>query len=136
MRTLRRVLPLAAVLLAVIFTATVAFAHHSATMFEDSKTITVEGVVKEFQYTNPHSWLLVDVTVTDGKVVTWGFEAEGPTTLMMMQVRRSDFAPGTKLTISGHPMKDGRPAASWVKAIRADGKEFFPRGKAAAGATN
>jgi hypothetical protein len=65
-------------------------------------------------------------------VVTWGFEAEGPTTLMMMQVRRSDFAPGTKVTISGHPMKDGRPAAAWVKAVRADGKEFYPRGRAAA----
>jgi hypothetical protein len=113
-----------------------ALAHHSGTMFDEEKTVTLEGVVKEFQYTNPHSWLLVDVTGADGKVVTWGFEAEGPTTLMMMQVRRSDFTPGTKVTISGHPMKDGRPAAAWVKATRADGKEFFPRGKAAAGATN
>jgi hypothetical protein len=110
-----------------------AAAHHSGTMFEETKIVTLEGVVKEFQYTNPHSWLLVDVT--DGKVTTWGFEAEGPTTLMMMQVRRSDFTPGTKLTITGHPMKDGRPAASWVKAVRADGKEFFPRGRAAAGTT-
>jgi hypothetical protein len=112
-----------------------AAAHHSGTMFEETKIVTLEGVVKEFQYTNPHSWLLVDVTGADGKVTTWGFEAEGPTTLMMMQVRRSDFTPGTKLTITGHPMKDGRPAASWVKAVRADGKEFFPRGRAAAGTT-
>ena len=101
--------------------ASPALAHHSGTMFDEEKTVTLEGVVKEFQYTNPHSWLLVDVTGADGKVVTWGFEAEGPTTLMMMQVRRSDFAPGTKVTISGHPMKDGRPPAAWVKALRADG---------------
>ena len=47
-------------------------------MFDDKKTVTVEGVVKEFQLTNPHSWLLVDVTDKSGKVVTWGFEAEGP----------------------------------------------------------
>jgi hypothetical protein len=116
--------------------ATPALAHHSGTMFDEEKTVTLEGVVKEFQYTNPHSWLLVDVTGADGKVTTWGFEAEGPTTLMLMQIRRSDFAPGTKLTITGHPMKDGRPAAAWVKAVRADGKEFFPRGRAAAGSTN
>jgi len=109
-----------------------AFAHHSGTMFDETKTVTLEGVVKEFQYTNPHSWLLVDVTGADGKVTTWGFEAEGPTTLMMMQVKRGDLTPGTKLTISGHPMKDGRPAAAWVKAVRADGKEFYPRGRAAA----
>jgi hypothetical protein len=113
-----------------------AFAHHSGTMFDETKTVTLEGVVKEFQYTNPHSWLLVDVTGADGKVTTWGFEAEGPTTLMTMKVRRGDFTPGTRLTISGHPMKDGRPAASWTKAVRADGTEFYPRGRAAAGATN
>src|SRR5262245_22456227 len=74
-------------------------AHHSGTMFEEVKEVTVEGVVKEFQYSNPHSWLLVDVTNKDGSVTTWGFEAEGPTTLMQVGVRRSDFTPGTRLTI-------------------------------------
>jgi hypothetical protein len=57
-------------------------AHHSGTMFDEGKEVTLEGVVKEFQYTNPHSWLLVDVTNADGSVTTWGFEAEGPSTLM------------------------------------------------------
>jgi len=102
-------------------------AHHSAAMFDDKKTITVEGVVKEFQLTNPHSWLLVDVTGKDGKVVTWGFEAEGPTTLQRAGIRPSDLRPGTKLTITGNPMKDGQPAAIWVDAVRADGKKFNPR---------
>jgi len=111
----------------------VAGAHHSGTMFDETKEVTLDGVVKEFQYTNPHSWLLVDITGADGKVTTWGFEAEGPTTLMQMKVRRSDFAPGTKLKITGHPMKDGRPAAAWTKAIRADGTEFYPRGRNAEG---
>jgi hypothetical protein len=102
-------------------------AHHSATMFDDKKTVTVQGVVKEFQYTNPHSWLLVDVTGKDGKVVTWGFEAEGPTTLQRAGIRPSDFKPGTKLTITGNPMKNGQPAAIWVDAVRDDGKKFNPR---------
>lgn len=101
-------------------------AHHSAVMFDDSKEITVTGVVKEFQYTNPHSWLLVDVKGEDGKVVTWGFEAEGPSTLMRAGIRKSDFAPGTEVTITGHPMRDGRPAAAWMRATRGDGKEFNP----------
>jgi hypothetical protein len=103
------------------------FAHHSAVMFDDQKEITVKGVVKEFQYTNPHSWLLVDVKNTDGTVTTWGFEAEGPSTLTRAGIRKSDLMPGTELTISGHPMRDGRPAASWIKATRADGKDLDPR---------
>ena len=106
-------------------------AHHSGVMFDDQKEVTVEGVVKEFQFTNPHSWLLVDVTNKDGSVTTWGFEAEGPTTLIRNKVRPADFRFGTKLTITGRPMKDGRPAALWIKAVRADGMEFYPGGRPA-----
>jgi Family of unknown function (DUF6152) len=102
-------------------------AHHSGAMFDEKKEVTLSGVVKEFQYTNPHSWLLVDVKGNDGKVVTWGFEAEGPSTLLRAGIRKSDFAPGTAVTITGHPMRDGRPAAAWMKATRmTDKKEFNP----------
>ena len=118
------------VLLSIAIVAVIAvpsLAHHSATMFDQQKTITVEGVVKEFQYTNPHSWLLVDVKNKNGSITTWGFEAEGPSTLQRSGIRPSDFAAGTKLKISGHPMKDGTPAAVWTEATRADGKHFDPR---------
>src|SRR5688500_15030769 len=110
-----------------VVTAATAIAHHSATMFDDKKTVTVQGVLKEFQYTNPHSWLLVDVTGKDGKVTTWGFEAEGPSTLQRAGIRPSELPVGTKITITGRPMKDGRPAAIWESAVRADGKRFNPR---------
>ena len=102
-------------------------AHHSAAMFDEKKTVTLEGEVKEFQLTNPHSWLLVDVKDKSGKVTTWGFEAEGPSTLSRAGIKPSDLRPGTKLKITGNPMKDGSHAAIWVNAVRADGKEFNPR---------
>ena len=101
--------------------------HHSAAMFDDKKEVTLTGVVKEFQFTNPHSWLLVDVKGPDGTVTTWGFEAEGPSTLQRAGIRKGDLVPGTAITITGHPMKDGRPAATWLKATRtSDNKEFVP----------
>src|SRR5437762_6576596 len=109
---------------AMVLAAAPSFAHHSAVMFDEAKEITVKGTVKEFQYTNPHSWLLVDVKNADGTVTTWGFEAEGPSTLTRAGIRKSDLSPGTDITITGHPMKDGRPAAAWMKATRGDGKEF------------
>ena len=112
---------------ALMLTAAPSFAHHSAVMFDETKEITVKGMVKEFQYTNPHSWLLVDVKNNDGTVTTWGFEAEGPSTLTRAGIRKSDFMPGTEITISGHPMRDGQPAAAWTKATRGDGKDFDPR---------
>ena len=117
-----------AVALAGAAMGTPAAAHHSGAMFDAKKEVTLTGVVKEFQYTNPHSWLLVDVKGADGKVTTWGFEAEGPSTLLRAGIRKSDFKPGTTVTITGHPMQDGRPAAAWTKAVRAsDKKEFHPR---------
>ena len=100
-------------------------AHHSGTMFEEKKTVTLEGVVKEFQYTNPHSWLLVDVTNKDGSVTTWGFEAEGPSTLARAGIKPSDFAAGTRISITGRPMKDGRPAANGRDVTFANGKKVF-----------
>jgi hypothetical protein len=117
---------LVAALAFVALTAPV-FAHHSGAMFDDKKEVTLTGVVKEFQYTNPHSWLIVDVKSNDGSVTTWGFEAEGPTTLLRAGIRKSDLLPGMEVRITGHPMRDGRPAATFVKAIRlSDNKEFVP----------
>jgi len=105
-----------------------AAAHHSGAMFDLKKEVTLTGTVREFQYSNPHSWLLVDVKGKDGKVTTWGFEAEGPSTLTRAGIRMSDFGAGTQIEIVGHPMRDGRPAASWVRAKRlSDGKVFNPR---------
>lgn len=101
--------------------------HHSITMFEKEKTITLTGVVKEFQYTNPHSWLIITVTGENGEKVNWGFEAEGPSTLLRAGIKKKDFLPGTKITITGRPMRNGRKAAYWVTATRLeDGMEFAP----------
>lgn len=105
-----------------------AVAHHSGAMFDPKKEVTLTGTVKTFQYTNPHSWLLVDVKGKDGKVTTWGFEAEGPSTLMRAGIRKSDLAPGTEVEIVGHPMRDGRPAASWVMATRLSDRRVFRPG--------
>jgi hypothetical protein len=103
-------------------------AHHSSAMFDKTKTVKLDGVVKKWELTNPHSWLWVDVTGKDGKVTTWGFEAEGPSTLQRAGIRPSDFKQGTKITITGNPMKNGEPAAIWIDAVRAsDGKRFDPR---------
>ncbi len=103
-----------------------AHAHHSGTMFDYTKLVEIKGTVKEFQYTNPHSWLLVNVTNADGSVTTWGFEAEGPSTLMRAGIRKNDLPPGTVISIRGNPMRDGRSAAAWVDAV-VNGETINPR---------
>ena len=101
-------------------------AHHSGSMFDSTSIVEVTGEVREFQYTNPHSWLLVDVTYEDGSVTTWGFEAEGPSTLMRAGIRKGDLPAGTPITIRGNPMKDGRSAGAWIDAV-VNGESINPR---------
>ncbi len=130
-RLLTATMSLATMSLATVVLATMAlttmsaYAHHSATMFDDTKMVELTGIVKEFQYSNPHSWLLVDVTNPDSTVTTWGFEAEGPSTLMRAGIRKSSFPPGAEIVIRGRPLKDGRPAAAWVDAV-VDGERVNP----------
>jgi hypothetical protein len=113
---------------AIIASSAPAAAHHSSAMFDKSKTITVEGVVKKWELTNPHSWLWVEVVGKDGKPVMWGFEAEGPSTLSRAGIRPSDFKDGTKVKITGNPLKNGNPQAIWLEAVReSDKKKFDPR---------
>jgi len=105
-----------------------AVAHHSSVMFDDKKVIELTGVVKEFQYANPHAWLIVTVQNKDGTSTSWGFEGPaGPSVLMRAGIHKGDFPPGTAVKITGHPMRDGRPAAQWMKVVRlSDGREFDP----------
>jgi hypothetical protein len=106
-----------------------ASAHHSAVMFDDQKFVEMQAVVKEFQFASPHVWLIVVVPNTDGTSTTWGFEGPSPLILMRNGIKKSDFPPGTAVKIKGHPMRDGRTAASWNMISRdSDGKIFYPLG--------
>ena len=96
-------------------------AHHSAEMFNRDEIVTLVGTVKEFRYINPHSWLIVDIENDDGTITTWGFEGEGPQDMMQGGVRKNDLPPGAKITITGNPMHDGRPAAMWETILKEDG---------------
>jgi hypothetical protein len=108
-------------------TAGAAFAHHSGAMFDSTKQVTLQGTVKEFQYTNPHSWLVVNVPDASGKVTEWSFEAEGPSTLLRAGIKKSSLMPGDKVTVKGRPLKDGRPGAGLVDVTKADGTVLNPR---------
>ena len=117
----RKPLALFVALATLICFSTPIIAHHSGEMFESERTVTLTGVVKEFRYINPHSWLIVDIENDDGTITTWGFEAEGPQDLIHGGVRKGDLPPGARVTITGRPMRDGRPAAAWQSIIKEDG---------------
>jgi hypothetical protein len=107
-----------AVILAAAVSTAPAMAHHSGAMFDAKTTVKVTGKVREFQYTNPHSWLLVDAQDAAGQPVIWAFEAEGPSTLLRAGIKRTTLKPGDAVTVATHPLRDGRPGGAWICLIK------------------
>jgi hypothetical protein len=110
-----------------VIAAAPAVSHHSAAMFEPEKVVTLNGTVKEFEYTNPHSWLYVLVRDEQGVETLWGFEAEGPSALMRAGIRKNSLEPGDRVMVRTRPLRDGRPAGAWVTVTKSDGTVLNPR---------
>jgi hypothetical protein len=119
---------LAATLLA--SAATVASAHHSAAAFDATTDKVLSGTVKKFDYSNPHTWVWIDVPNDKGGVDTWGVEGMSPNYLNRRGWTRQTLKPGDKLTITIRPMKNGEHGGMWVKAQRPDGEVLLMNGEA------
>jgi hypothetical protein len=90
-------------------TAAPVLAHHSFAMFDTQKTVTLNGTVKEFEWTNPHSWIMLMVMDPQtGDVVQWSIETGGPADLTRHGWKRTSLMPGDKATVLVHPLKNGK----------------------------
>ena len=119
-----KALSLAAV--AIFALAVPASAHHSFAMFDAAKDVTLKGTVKEFEWTNPHSWLRV--TVMDektGKPVLWALELSSPARLTTMGMHRDSVKAGDQVSVTFHPMKDGTRGGQFVSAVLPGGKNVI-----------
>lgn len=100
---------------ATVLPAGAATAHHSAAMFDRAKTVTLQGVVKSYAYTQPHSW--VDLVVTPaggGAPQEWGIECGAPPAMRNQGLTPSVLKAGDKITVRVHPLKDGRTQGSFI----------------------
>ena len=98
-------------------------AHHSFAMFDNEKEQVLEGTVKEFQWTNPHIWIQVNVTGADGKTVEHSVEGGSPNGLRRSGWSKDTMKSGDKIVLTVHPFKDGSPGGSFVRAT-VNGKEI------------
>ena len=84
-------------------------AHHAPAVFDQTRTIVVEGVVTEFVWSNPHSWIRMDVTADDGTVTNWSMEMNPPTYLVRGGWRSSTLKPGDRVRVVCNPLRTRRP---------------------------
>jgi hypothetical protein len=98
-----------------------ALAHHSFAMFDMSKTLTLAGTVTNFEWTNPHSWIWIQVPDGKGGSQLWGLEGQAPGELTRHGWTRHSINVGDKISVQIHPLKDGQLGGSFREVTLADG---------------
>lgn len=91
-----------------------ASAHHSYAMFDIDKTVTVEGTVKEFDWTNPHTWIQLVTLDKNGKQVDYPIEMGSVTILAKTGWNPRTLQPGDKVSLQVHPLKSGNAGGDFV----------------------
>jgi hypothetical protein len=90
-----------------------AMAHHSFAMFDQEHPIELTGVVKEFRYTAPHTFIILDVKDADGTSQLWSLEGNAPNGLARDGWTSKTLRPGDELTLKVDPLRSGAPGGSW-----------------------
>lgn len=113
---------LALTVLGLMYTGMPAIAHHSNAMFDQDTVKEMSGTVREFQFTNPHTWIQVVVADATGAETEWSLEWGSPNNLGRQGIRPSTFPPGSKVMVRTWPMKDGSPGGLFIGARFDDGR--------------
>ena len=117
-----------ALAVAALAIAAPAGAHHSFAMFNQAQVWTWQGTVVEYHWRQPHVHIIVQVPkgTKDARTVgTWDFETTGPNIASRQGWSKLTFKAGDKITVVGHPMKDGSKGGSVKYAKTADGKVLY-----------
>jgi hypothetical protein len=100
-----------------------AFGHHGSAEYDTEREVTVEGVVKQFEWTNPHIWLYVNVANDKGEIAEWAGEAGAPGMMARRGWTSHTFKPGDKVKMSGRPAKNGSKQML-ITNVQTDGGGF------------
>ncbi len=102
-------------------------AHHSFAVFDMTQEKTITGVVSKFEWTNPHTFIFVDVPNDKGVVESWAIEGMSPNYLGRRGWSKNSVKPGEKITVSVRPLKEGKPGGMFIRAQVGD-KVLMPTG--------
>src|SRR5262245_4196187 len=101
-------------------------AHHAfSAEYDSQKPVELHGVITKIQWTNPHSWIFVEVKDASGTVTPWAVEFGSPYSLIQKGLRRTDFPIGVEVTVKGYLAKSGKAMANASSVQLPDGRDFY-----------
>ena len=100
--------------------------HHSFAMFDLSEHKIVDGTVTEWNYNNPHSWLMIQAPDENGEMKTWSFEGAAVVHAARQGVNGTTYKKGEHVRVVMSPLRDGRPAGAMCFVIKEDGSYTRP----------
>jgi hypothetical protein len=118
---MNRTLNHASIAIAALLTASSALAHHSFAMFDQSTTVTLQGAVKDFRWTNPHVFIELLVKNENGADEEWSIEMTSPEHLSRAGWRPGTLKPGDKVTLNIHPMREGVKGGQYLSGTGPNG---------------
>lgn len=116
--------PKAALLVSSLLLTAAASAHHSTAEFDYTKQLTIQGKVKEVQWTNPHSYIQLLVAGEDGEQVEWSVEIGSPSLNINLGWRKSSVVAGDEVTMLLSPARNGTPYGTLRVLTFPDGREL------------
>lgn len=103
-------------------------AHHSSSSYDMEHPVTVKGVVKNMEWTNPHVFIFLDVKDDAGNVEEWRVEGNSPNMLTRVGWRKEMINPGDTLQVNGAPAKTGSKVMRLIGLTLANGQKFDGQG--------
>jgi Family of unknown function (DUF6152) len=114
---------LAAGVVSLLLVAGIAVAHHSTAMFDMTHTVKLTGTVTQFDWTNPHTFIWLEVMdASKGTTESYSIEGMSPNYLSRNGWTRHTLKPGDKIGMEIHPLKDGRKGGFCATVTLPDGK--------------
>jgi len=103
--------------------ATQALSHHSFAMFDQSERVTLKGTVTDFQWTNPHAFIEMDVAGSDATAGHWQIELNSPNNLKRQGWSSTSLKAGDAITLAMYPLRDmsEHKGGLFVTLTKADG---------------
>jgi hypothetical protein len=106
--------------------ANAALAHHSLAPYDRTVSKSIEGVVKNYTFANPHVRLTIAVAGPDGSMIDWEFESTNVSRMISRGFNRVSARTGDTITVRYNPKRSGAPGGLFTGFTDSRGRTYGP----------